>query len=135
MDSSIAVVNRVWTYNPTAPYYYPTVVDVMPHLLPDLHPWWAFFPIMSPSLCLWGHCFGFPLYNPILFANPTADVVHAPGAGSGFAPSYDWIDGGFNLVIPVNMQPFGPWGTGTNWGRASIPPRRTSPRRRVSSPP
>jgi hypothetical protein len=100
-----------WTYTPTTPYYYPTRVDVMPHLLPDLHPWWLALPIGSPSLCVWQHCLGFPYYNPLLFVNPTADVIHPPGAGAGFAPAYEWLDG-FNPGIGVNMTPFGPWGTG-----------------------
>ncbi len=102
-----------WTYGPTGPYYYPTRVDVIPHLLPDIHPWWVFLPLASPSLCLWQHCLGPFNYNYSLFANPTADVVHAPGAGRGLAPAYEWIDD-FTAAgsFPVTMTAFGPWGPG-----------------------
>ena len=117
-------IYRTWTalrpLNPTSTYYIPSIVDVVPHLLPDIHPWWHFSSLPVPSNPIWQHCN--VLYNPSLYWNPTTDIINPPGTKpEATVTPFGWLDE-FPPPLTHQYPVFGPLGAGpadiagfTNW--------------------
>lgn len=99
------------TWTPAAPvsYYQPTGwLDTVPHLLPDVHPWW-FLALTTPSNIEWRSCAPFSgVFNPTLYLNPLTGIANPTGSGfmsptggvaswldepawSAFAPGGVWV--------------------------------------------
>lgn len=115
-------IYRAWTalrpLNPTSTYYIPTIVDVVPHLLPDIHPWWHFSSLPVPSNPIWQHCSS--LYNPSLYWNPTADIINPPGTKpEATVTPFGWLDE-FSPPSTLQYPVFGPLGVGLGAGPADI---------------
>jgi len=105
---------RTWVasraLNPAGPYYIPSIADIVPHLLPDVHPWWHVSALPVPSNPVWQHCNG--LYNPTLYWNPTADVINPPGTKpEATVTPFGWLDE-FPPWLSHQYPVFGPLGAG-----------------------
>ncbi len=86
-----------WSWSGRAsprPTYTATMVDISPHLLPDIHPWWPqFLPGMPNSNPVWQSCAPYTgIYNPTLYMDPTSAVTHPPGTYAGRASYWQWLD-------------------------------------------
>ncbi|MCA8955727.1 MAG: hypothetical protein KDC87_06625, partial [Planctomycetes bacterium] len=86
-----------WDYNPPSGYYQPTIVDIAPHLLPDIHPWWQQWFAGAATNPIWHHggCGTPQFYNPSLFYFPSEGHVNPPGSrGNGNPPggSFYWLE-------------------------------------------
>ena len=78
-----------WDYQPIAQrdYYWPGSVDVIPHLLPDIHPWCLGLGVPANPVWQTGGCHGFP-QNPLLYFAPCA-VMNNPPWGAVGDDSFD----------------------------------------------
>ncbi len=82
-----------WGFDDAArSYYNPYLVEIMPHLLPDGHPWWhQQLGATWPSNPVWQYCYP-SIYNGLLYFDPTQPVVHPPGADVGLPNQFIWLD-------------------------------------------
>ena len=79
--------------------YFPATVDTVPHLLPDVHPFWYYsfpapFQHLFPTNWDWEPCSGNPYINRDLYVNPTAGIANPTGTfllPSGY-PDFSWLD-------------------------------------------
>jgi hypothetical protein len=87
-------------------YYGTTRVDIHPHLLPDVHPWW-YSSATGPSNPEWRHCI--TGYNPLLYWDPTFPRINPPGTHwqPGTNNQYVWLDQATYLSQAVNIVSFG----------------------------
>ncbi len=100
-----------WDPNP-APvgnYYDPEIVDIHPHLLPDIHPWWGVWLGAKPTNPNWFHsaCSAQQqpqFYNPSLFNFPAVGHINPPGSTDNTAaPSnFYWLEEG-NPYVPITL--------------------------------
>lgn len=110
--------DHTWGYaTTTLGYYASSPVDVHPHLVPDIHPWW-FQWVPTFSFAEWRPCVA---HNPVLYWNPTRNVINPPGAYlGGGGGAHAWIDYLSPLtpnVVKLANAAFavgatGDWGTG-----------------------
>ncbi|MCB9917201.1 MAG: hypothetical protein H6832_02200 [Planctomycetes bacterium] len=89
-------------------WYAATMVDTVPHLLPDIHPYWigplagaASNPIWqadrtSPTTC------GSPLYNPLLFIDPSESVINPTGTHLPYG-LYLWLQNAIANAQPQDL--------------------------------
>jgi hypothetical protein len=79
-------------WQPAAPggFYLPGWVDTVPHLLPDIHPWW--YPLGSASNIEWRPCAS--SRNVALYINPMVGIINPIGAGVSSTPlaNWNWLD-------------------------------------------
>ena len=70
-------------------YYNSRVVDVVPHLIYDLHPWWS---LVGPSSCnpIWQTTN--PSVNLALYLDPGEQVINPPGSYIGDGIGLRWLD-------------------------------------------
>jgi hypothetical protein len=81
-----------WTWsNASSIYYFPPLMEITPHLLNDIHPYWAQFPPLAASNPIWQWCTGF--YNPSLFWDPTHGLLNPPGVYPVLGTPFQWLDG------------------------------------------
>ncbi|GAB4153651.1 MAG: hypothetical protein Fur0037_22430 [Planctomycetota bacterium] len=85
--------DALWSPVPSAPYYHPRLDDVMPHLMPDIHPYWM--PSGVNTNILWHPCQSAnPPYNPTLYLDPSAGIINPPGSYTVAAPVlWNWLEG------------------------------------------
>ncbi|MBK8975288.1 MAG: hypothetical protein IPM29_05140 [Planctomycetes bacterium] len=101
---------------PLAIVYPATMADVTPHLLPDIHPWWATRAVVGgvlfvpPALTLWEECLG-GFHNAAVYQDPVTGRINPPAAAEGTLPSFTWLDGRefIDETLPVSVFPFGQW--------------------------
>ena len=82
---------------------YPTVADVTPHLLPDVHPWWSIVnPIYHPSNPFWRYFDAIegPIVNGNLYVYPISPDPNPGGAGTG-NQKFVWLDA---LLHPTTYE-------------------------------
>jgi hypothetical protein len=101
-DYSWACYETFWDYQTlygvsphNRAYYWPGRMDVIPHLLPDVHPWWPVFVsgYPGPTNPYWDPNLFTPVFvNPLLYSDPAAGVINPPGSATGGATYYTWLD-------------------------------------------
>lgn len=90
-------------------YYGPKIVDIHPHLLPDIHPWWRWW-TASPTNPLWFHsgCLSQyqNFYNASLYNFPSVGHINPPGSrvNTVASPKFFWLE----EVAPPTGQPLNP---------------------------
>lgn len=97
-----------WQPTPPATYYTPTGwLDTVPHLLPDIHPWW-WTATLTPTRIEWRTCVANP--NVTLYLNPTVGIINPVGAGIPSSPSalWNWLDDAYFALFAPPTLPFGP---------------------------
>ncbi len=87
-------------------YYSPAPFEIVPHLLPDVHPWWITAIAGYPANPFWQPtCLPPPTqYNIFLYANPAAPVINPAGAYPS-ATNARWLhsQAGVAWLFPVAM--------------------------------
>ncbi len=69
-----------WSPGPPASYYQPRYVDVVPHLLPDIHPWHSSAPHLFPTNVFWQPCSPYASFrNTFLYLDPMVGIVNPVG--------------------------------------------------------
>jgi len=87
-------------------------MDITPHLLPDIHPWWQVLAggPSSPIWRCWAYGCGSVFVNPLLYVTPMAGVPNPPGSyfGGIIGPFvFNYLD---TLYPPAGATVFGPFG-------------------------
>jgi hypothetical protein len=99
-----------YNLNGGAPYYIPKGLDIVPHLLPDYHPYWRLFASagLGPSNPEWRPCQS-SLANPTLFQDPTANIINPPGTDDWLTnpQNFNWL-GWFGLTSSNLLVQFAP---------------------------
>ncbi len=118
-----------WDFSPPRTYYNPTVVDICPHLLPDVHPHHALTTNPAwPTNPIWQDCSSYT-GNWALYIDPWAPIVNPNGSliAPFTAPGYNWLDvtlpavfmGPISAGGPTHVTQFGSWcqnvGTTQDW--------------------
>jgi hypothetical protein len=87
------------------PYYLPKALDIVPHLLPDYHPYWRLFASAGLGPCnpTWQPCQS-GLANTTLFMDPTANIINPPGTDDLMSnpANFNWL-GWFNLPTSITL--------------------------------
>jgi len=112
-------------------YYSPAPFEVVPHLLPDAHPWWTLALPGFPTNPVWQWCLLPGSYNRFLYVDPVAPVVNPPGSYLGTTnarwldaflglsaiaavTAFDYQDSGCQLQQWAIGGGFDPWGFGVD---------------------
>jgi hypothetical protein len=84
-------------------YYLPSYVDVIPHLLPDIHPWWSNAPHPIASNVFWQPCLT-GITNLTLYTDPSVGIIHPTGCyedlGLGSSVLWEWLD--YDLIVAAS---------------------------------
>jgi len=84
-----------WTLTAST-YYNPKMIDISPHLLPDIHPWWTSTLPGWPTNPIWQWCVPSSGYNASLYLDPTVGIINPPGTyqGGGWqgVPKWQYLD-------------------------------------------
>jgi hypothetical protein len=101
-------------------FYHPAWTHIVPHLLPDIHPWWEDWVGVpsTPSNIRWLPCD--PARNFFVYWNPLRSTANPAGAylGGGYNDgtnswTFDWLDvHGWELNIPPRVVSWKAWGGG-----------------------
>lgn len=101
-----------WSAGPSIPYYTPKYVDVVPHLMPDWHPWWTPQPHVYPTNIFWQPCQPYVSFiNNSLWMVPSCGIINPVGTFTVTPNSlgFRWLDTDLLQYFAPTTNPAWPW--------------------------